>query len=269
MAERAPISLFALTLILCFSARAGAESEAGKPEPEADKAEAPPRPEDDRGWVQWPIDESQRELSEDYPKTRWAALGAFVGSVHRPSGSESIRYRPGVAYGGYLRAEAFPWLAVRLFYRVESIPVDAEPGAFDTDTETHSRYFEQDNIEVVNVGALAEPTWVVHPRFRLRGIIGWSWLGFRAPLPNAPDTDFSGHRSGVETNFSLGAGLSFDIIKNWWDVGINATYGIVGHQSGSAYEPTQIVVDGKVTHLAPLPEFKNPTDILITMGLIL
>ncbi len=250
-------------------AEANKDSTAGEgastPLPEDDST---PLPEDDHGWVQWPFD-SKSEISKDYPKTRWAAVGAFVGWVHRPSGTERIRYRPGVAYGGYLRAEVASWFAVRIFYREERIPVEVSPGGFDYAGVSHDRAFQQENLEVVNLGALAEPMWVVHPRFRLRGIVGWSWMGFRAPIPNAPDTDFGGHRSGVATNFTLGAGLSFDIIKNWWDVGVNASYSIVGNQTGSAFEPTQIVLDGAITHLAPLPEFQNSTDILFTMGLIL
>ncbi len=235
-------------------------------------------PEDDESALAWPFESTSTPLAEDFPPTRWASAGAFVGVTYRPSGSSEITYRPGVAYGGYLRPEIASWMHVRLFYRQESIGVDVEPGGYDVEGIGLGLEFEQPNITLVNLGFRVEPTWVVHPRFRVHAIVGWSWLGFRVPMPTAPgynehedgEDGIGGTRSAVQTEFTFGLGSSLDIIPNWLDVGLDVSYSLPAGQTGSVYEkPLQIVVDGEIAHLKPLPKFKNSMDLIFSIGLIL
>jgi hypothetical protein len=233
--------------------------------------------ENDETWTQPPFESDDEEWDEDFPGARWTGLGAFVGVVHRPSGDDDIRYKPGVAYGGYLRPEITTWLDARIFYRQESIPVELSEGALDYGGESHNLDFHQPNLDVVSAGVRLEPVWVLHPRIRLRGIAGWSWLGFRAEMPEAPgynepedgERGIGGVRSAVETNFIFGAGMSLDLVKNWLDLSVDTTYSITASQTGSAYEPQQIVVDGQITHIAPLPKLQNSTDLIFSIGVIL
>lgn len=252
-----------------------AESKEEPPEDPKERAEIPIEVDD--SWENQPFDTHDGHWNEDFPHNRWAGVGAFVGSVYRPSGSESIRYKAGVAYGGYLRPEITSWLAARLYYRQESIPVVVEQGGFDYGGASYNLDFEQPNIQVVSVGIHLEPVWTIHPRFRLRGIAGWAWMGFRAEMPEAPGYNepidgargIGGARQGVEVDIYFGGGVTFDIIENWLDLSVDATYGFTASQTGSAYEPQQIVVNGQVSHIAPLPEFGNPSDVIFSLGLIL
>src|SRR5690606_21478740 len=140
---------------------------------------------------------------------RWASMGGFVGWVSRPSKSQEIRYRPGLAYGGYIRPEVFEWLGFRAFYREERIPVALEPGAFEVEGETLDFGFSQPDLEIVNLGGRLEPTWVIHPRLRLRGVVGWSWLHMIAPAPTADGFEIKKTtRTAVQTEITLGVGLS-------------------------------------------------------------
>lgn len=208
---------------------------------------------------------------EEAPKQgmRWTVIGPFVGIVGRPSTSEEIQYRSGVAYGGFFRPQLAEWLGIRLFYREERLPVDVAPGAFDVEGEETGLDFEQSPLRVSSLGAQIEPTWVVNPRFRLLGLAGWSWMRFVADMPTAPGFDQRALRAGVGLNWILGAGLAFDVIPNWLDFTVNVSHSFVTGQTGEAFEEVQAVVDGEIVHLAPLPEFKYGNDIIFSLGLIL
>jgi opacity protein-like surface antigen len=210
------------------------------------------------------------ERRKDSPTTiRWSSVGGFVGVVSRPSSSDSFHYKAGVAYGGYFRPEIFSWLGIRLYYRKEFIPVDVEPGAFNFAGLTPDLSFEQPPLNVTSLGFRVEPSWVVHPRFRVLGVLGLSWLRFVAEMPTAPGFDLRADRAGVELNWGVGAGASFDLVENWIELSAVWTYNFVASQSGSAYEPIQGIYQGKKVYLGPLPELKNANDLIFQLGLIL
>ena len=200
---------------------------------------------------------------------RWTAVGPFVGMISRPSKSSNITYQVGSAYGGFFRPQIVPWLGLRLFYREERIPVTVEPGGFDVDGESLNFAFEQPDLKVTSLGAFIEPTWNLHPRFRLTGVLGWSWLRFVAEMPEATGFDLRASRAGVEMNWTLGGGIAFDVIPNWFDFTMTLNHSFITGRSGSAYEPVQAVVDGEIAHLGSLPEFQSATDLLFFFGLIL
>ncbi len=226
--------------------------------------------EDQTDWLKWPFSKRNQEYPRQSEPHRWASLGGFVGWVHRSSGSDAIKYRPGIAWGGYLRPELVSWMGLRLFYREERIPAEVEAGAFDYGDDSYEDEFEQPDLQLLNLGARLEPTLVLHPRVRLRGIAGWSWLWFRAPYPRSDDFELKRtFRQAVQMDFSFGLGASLDIIQNWIDVSIDSTYSLPAGRTGSAYEPAQIVRDGSIRYIAPLPELQNSLDVLISLGVIL
>jgi len=229
--------------------------------------EAPLEEQDD--WLKWPFTRRNQEQERHGPH-RWMSVGGFVGWVHRPSQTSAIRYRPGIAWGGYVRPELASWLGLRLFYREERLPVEVEPGAFDYGDDTYTDDFEQQDLEVLNIGARLEPTLVLHPRVRMRGIFGWSWLWFQVPYPRSETFELKRtYRSAVQMDFTFGAGFSLDIIENWVDISMDASYSVPAGQTGSAYEPSQIVRDGRIRHIGELPRLQNSVDVLISLGVIL
>lgn len=228
---------------------------------------APPPSSDEDGEGPQMLARDFLERGIDYK--RWTTVGPFVGMVSRPSKSSEITYQVGTAYGGFFRPQITPWLGLRLLYREERIPVTVAPGAFDVDGESLGFPLEQPDLKVTSIGVHLEPTWNLHPRFRLTGVLGWSWLRFVAPMPEAPEFDLRASRAGVEMNWTLGAGLAFDVIPHWVDVTMTLNHSFITGRSGSAYEPIQAVVDGEITHLGPLPEFKSATDLIFYFGLIL
>lgn len=226
--------------------------------------------EDQDDWLKWPFSKKNREEEQQAEPHRWASAGGFVGWVHRRGQSDSISYQPGIAWGGYLRPEITPWLGLRLFYREERIPVQVEKGAFDYGDDAYDDDFEQPDMEMLNLGARLEPTWVVHPRVRLRGAVGWSWLWYRVPFPKSDDFELKKtFRSAVQMDFSFGAGMSFDIVKNWIDISLDSSYGVPAGRTGTAYEDAQIVRDGDIHHIAPMPKLQSSLDVLISLGVIL
>lgn len=226
--------------------------------------------ENEKGWLKWPFSKENRARDRRNAPHRWASAGGFIGRVHRTSQSDSISYRPGIAWGGYLRPELTPWLGLRLFYREERIPVQVDKGAFDYGDDTYDDDFEQQDMEMLNLGARLEPTWVVHPRLRLRGVAGWSWLWFRVPFPRSEDFELKRtFRSAVQMDFSFGAGLSFDIVENWIDISLDTSYSVPGGRTGTAYKNAQIIRDGEIHHIAPMPKLESSLDVLISLGVIL
>lgn len=245
-----------------------ARPQKGEPALTDTSAEAPL--EDQEDWLKWPFAKKNQRYPKQSEPHRWASIGGFVGWVHRSSGSDEIRYQPGIAWGGYLRPELVSWMGLRLFYREERIPAEVEMGAFDYGDDSYEDEFEQQDLEILNLGARLEPTLVLHPRVRLRGIVGWSWLWFRAPYPRSDEFELEHtFRQAVQMDFSFGLGASLDIIENWVDISLDSTYSLPAGRTGSAYEPAQIVRDGRIQHMAPLPELQNSIDVLISLGVIL
>jgi hypothetical protein len=148
--------------------------------------------------------------------------------------------------------------------------VSIEPGAFDFEESTFDFDFTQPDLTIVNLGARLEPTWTIHPRFRLRAVVGWSWLRMRAAAPKAEGFEIKKtFRAAVQTEITLGGGLSFDVVQDWLDVGVDIAHGFPNSRGGDAYEDQQVIVDGQIRHIAPLPRLERATDIIFHAGLIL
>lgn len=210
-----------------------------------------------------------KRRQNDKSSIRWSSVGALFGTVVRPSSSPAIRYRPGIVYGGYFRPEIISWLGINLYYRKELIPVELEPGAFNSEDQTPTLDFTQPDLDVTSMGFRIEPAWVIRPRLRILGVVSWSWLRFVAEMPHAPGFDLRADRAAVEMNWGFGGGASLDIVENWIELTVSGTYNFVASQSGDAYEPIQGVYEGKKVQLGPLPRFKNAGEVLVQLGLIL
>lgn len=206
---------------------------------------------------------------EDEGPSRWVEVGILGGGVIRSSSSEEIRYPFGATWGVYARPELASWLGVRLSYRQEKISVAVSEGAFDMPSTSYDFEFEQPALSVISFGARLEPTWVIHPRFRAFGIVGISWMRMRAEAPRAAGFWLEGSRTSTELNLPLGVGAAVELLPNWIQLGLSVTYGFSFDRRGPAWEPLQAIVDGGISYLAPLPEFSNVMDALLTLGVIL
>ncbi|HSC87633.1 MAG TPA: hypothetical protein VLC09_10200 [Polyangiaceae bacterium] len=209
-------------------------------------------------------------VSNDPPRapSRKVELAFLFGSVIRPSGQDAIHYETGYFLGGSARVELAPWMGVRLLYREEHVPVLVQPGGFDYGT-TLPFDFTQPDLEIVTIGMRVEPTWVLHPRFRLFGVLGAGWVRMDAPVPTAPGFQMEGKRSATEVNMPIGVGVAYEILPNWVNCTMSFTYGVAFDQHGRAYEPLQAVVDGKIVYLAPLPVLQSVGDLMFSLGVIL
>ena len=179
------------------------------------------------------------------------------------------RRRPGVAYGGFFRPQITDYLAVRLAYREERIPVDVAPGAYDYEGQSSGLDLSQPNLKVTNIGVRIEPSFHLTKYIHLMGVLSWSWIRIVYPMPFADDFNLRANRSGVELNWGLGGGVSIDLLHNWLNLNISGVYHFVSNQTGLAYEPVQAIVDGKITYFAPMARPKSLTDVLLSIGLIL
>jgi hypothetical protein len=206
------------------------------------------------------------------PTARALDLGAFVGASNRPSEEDSITYGPAVAWGFYARPLLRKWLALRLYYREESIPVTVERGGFDTKTSSFGATdFDQPNLRLRSLGARIEPIWTPAPRLQLMAVIGISWLRFVAPGATS-EGEFelrTADRSAVELDFQGGVGATFELVPDWLVIGAQFMYGIASQRTGTAYENVQAFSGGKRYSMGPLPRFDGVTDLLFSLGVIL
>lgn len=184
-------------------------------------------------------------------------------------GSRSgVSYRPGVAVGGYLRPILTDWLALQLYGRFESIPVDVEPGAFDWGGASLPYAFEQNPLRLTSIGTALEPNYSITRRLRVYGSLGIAWVRFDADAPSAPGFDFHATRTGIELNALFGLGASYDVVEGLVTLHLSMSYGVAFDQRGTAFEPLQVIDGGTMYHLAPLPEFDGMADLLLGVSAV-
>lgn len=217
--------------------------------------------------IETPGEEDRRK--KERPGTRFSEVGALVGMAVRPSSSDRFKYRPGIAYGGFFRPQITEYLAVRLAYREERIPVDAASGAYDYQGQSSGLDLSQPNLKVTNLGLRIEPSLALSKYVHLMGVLSWSWIRIVYPMPEADNFYQRSDRAGVELNWGLGGGISIDLLRNWLNLSLSGTYHFVSNQTGLAYDPVQAIVNGQITYFAPMARPKNLTDVLLTIGLIL
>jgi len=194
---------------------------------------------------------------------RLLEVGPLVGVSARFGSARGIKYRPGVAVGAYLRPVLTDWLNLQLYGRFESIPVDVEAGAFDWDGVSLPYAFEQNPLRLTSIGAALEPSYSFTRRLRIYGSLGAAWVRFDADAPSAPGFEFEATRTGIEVNILFGVGVAYDIVPRFVTLHLSTSYGVAFDQRGTAYEPLQVIEDGAMVHLAPLPEFNGMADLLL------
>gem|GEM_PF-3802726 len=242
------------------------EGELQRDAPEAEEPIDPPRPSREEDGEFPPVFEFAKKAED---RSRWIAAGGFFGVANRSATSRGFQYKPGIARGVYLRPEIRSWLSARVFIRVEDVPVEVEPGAFDTESDAFDFDFHQSNLNAFSMGIRLEPRYRFNEYFSVEGIVHWAWYRFEAKLPRAAGFSMKADRSGSELDWSLGLGVTAELIPSWLELNVSATYGIVSAQTGSAYDTVQVVVDGELAQLAALPKLGAPLDVLLQLGLIL
>lgn len=215
-----------------------------------------------------PADKPRRK--QEKPATRWSEVGAFIGMSYRASSEpEQFKYRPGVAYGGFFRPQITDYLAVGLSYREERITVDAAPGAYDYGGAKQALALHQPALKVTSLSVRIEPSFPVTRYLHVLGLVSWSGVRIVYPMPTADGFEQRADRAGVELNWGLGGGVSVDILHNWVNLSLMGAYHFISNQTGSAYDPIQAIVDGEITHFAPMARPKYLVDVLFSLGLIL
>jgi hypothetical protein len=130
---------------------------------------------------------------------------------------------------------------------------------------------DQPALEVLQIGARLEPTYVLLPTLRLWAGLGVAWGRATA---NEPDTHGAlqdpDERAGVFVEWSGALGATWDVIPTWLALTAEVSGGALSNQSGSMFENRQeIDSGGKLSEIGALPEFKSSVSALIGVGMIL
>lgn len=197
-----------------------------------------------------------------------AEVGAFVGGAYRGSDSSNFSYGVGPSFGAYVRPQLTSWLSARVSYRQEYLPVELARGALDWGGKRFNFDFTQPDLDLIGFGFAFEPEWRPLPRLRLHGIAGLSWMRIVAGAPRAPGFQLDGSRTSNLVAFEWGVGAGYDLIENWLHGSAIFRYGATVEQHGSAYEPLQFLLDGKIAYLAPLAQVPASFDFSIQLGVL-
>jgi hypothetical protein len=222
-------------------------------------------------------DEQQPAPVASEPKvsvSRRLVMSMYFGPVYRSSAEERISYGTSIAWGPSATVLVAPWLRVMGYGRLETIPVDARPGAFDTARTSYpDTTIEQDSLDSVGLGVRAAPSVAINDWLRCMAFVDLAWNRFTAQAPRTTGATEvrSAERAGVGLNYKAGLGVSVEPIGNWMDVSLNASYGFFTSQTGSAFKGVLQGFDqtGYIVHLAPLPRFERSFELLLSAGIIL
>jgi len=207
-------------------------------------------------------------------RSRHVLLGMYFGPFYRSSEEERVSYGTSLAWGPYVGIEIMPWLRVAGYARFEKIPVNAKPGAFDTETDQYpDTSIEQESLDSSGLGIRAAPTWVLNDWLRLSAFADIMWSRFTAspPLTSGATQITSAERAGVGLNYKAGLGVNLEPVRDWLEISLSGSYGAFAGQSGDAFNNVLQGFDqtGNIVHLAPLPKFKRSLDLFLAVGVVL
>ena len=239
-----------------------------KPEAEPSRREAPknlPPPADPRADEQAPrpflakgSDEAERHVE----------VGPDVGLWSRPAKGDGVSYAPGFAWGIHARAELHRYLGFRAYLSNAKHAVDAPRGSLGlSDTQV-----DQPDLEVIQLGARAEPTLMPTPTLRLWAGLGIAWARATAPEPSSSGAVQirSADRSGVLLEYSAALGATWDVVPRWLAATVSASGGLVADQTGDLFQD-RAVGDGAggTTTLGAMPELAGSYAVQLGLGMIL
>ncbi len=251
-----------------------APSEAGEPEPQSGAATGDPGsvPVDAE-----PVSSTSRakvtplgQLVEPEARTRppLVVIGPLLATVFRPSRSDAIRYEPGIAYGAFVMVPITEWLLTRASFRQELIPVSAPAGALGIEGPSRSLALSQPNLSALAFSAEAEGVYRPLSRLFLRAGVGVAWARVVAPPPEAENFYVDAERSLTVSTISLSLGAAYTLIPSWLELGLRVSGGLPFAQTGRMILPLQVVVDGELAHVDPLPEMAGLLDATLELGVV-
>src|SRR4029078_10920365 len=105
--------------------------------------------------------------------------GPDVGIWSRPARGSGVKYSPGFVYGADARVEIFQFLGFRAYANQSRHAVDVGEGELVENTTV-----DQPALEVLQIGARLEPTYLLLPTLRLWAGLGVAWGRATAPEPD-------------------------------------------------------------------------------------
>jgi len=194
-------------------------------------------------------------LGQDDPKGQ-LQIGPDFGLIARPAKDDAagISYGTGIAYGAHAQILTAPWLRFSLYYLRARQPVTMPAGSLLPGTAVEG----DPHLGSYVLGARIQPTLNLGQRLHLWANAGAGWGKVTVPamkLTQGADSMRVGPRDGVLVEIPVGVGGSFDIIRRWLAVSIDATYAFSMKQSGDAYREAQVVdAKGEMLHVGPMPK---------------
>lgn len=237
-----------------------------KDEPRRDEPAPPPPPADPR------MDEQEPRpffgvARGDQPE-RHVEIGPDVGVWSRPAEGNGVSYAPGLAYGAHARVELWRFLGFRVYANQSSHAVDVPRSALGLD----DTQIEQPDLEVFQLGARAEPTYMPMPTLRLWAGLGVAWARATAPEPSSSGATAIHYadRSGVLLEYSAALGATWDFVPRWLAATASVSGGLIRAQTGDLFN-AHTVNDGAggTRRMGGLPEFESSFSALLGVGMIL
>lgn len=240
----------------------GAEENSSKTKEEkkSPETEPPPRP------PAFPQTTSPR-----VPWQRHIEFGGGVAMALRPSSDPSgIRYAPALGVGVHARWNFFDWLRFNIYFVGAVHDVRIPLGALGTPGEvTGDDPGTLPRVDTLAFGARLAPTLPLGDRARSWiGVgIGYGRFGFgKMTIREGQDLTYVVRQRAMSfAEVPVSLGTSVDIIKGWFTIESELTFGIALGQGGTATEDAQTIRAGARQNVGPLPQIDF--SVVHTLGL--
>ncbi|MBI3206069.1 MAG: hypothetical protein HYZ29_31325 [Myxococcales bacterium] len=199
---------------------------------------------------------------------RHLEIGPDFGIWSRPAKGETVEYAPGFAWGAHVRAELLPFLGLRAYFDNSTHAVDVPRGALGLD----GTQIEQPDLQVFQLGARLEPTFMPAPTLRLWAGVGVAWARATAPAPSSTGAMQIRHadRSGVFLEYSGALGATWDFVPRWLAATLSVSGGLLTDPSGDLFDEAPVNDGaGGTAKMGGLPEFSASYVAQLGVGLIL
>lgn len=195
-------------------------------------------------------------------------VGPLLATVWRPSNSDVVSYGPGVGVGAFLMIPLTSWLLTRASFRQEFLSVSAPQGAIGIEGSPRPLDLSQPGLTGLAFSAEVEGVYRPFPRVSLRGGFGIAWARLVAPPPEAKGFYVDSERALAVSTLSLSLGAAYSLIPSWLELGFRVSGGLPFAQNGTFLVPLQVIVDGKIAHVDPLPATAALFDATLELGLV-
>lgn len=209
-------------------------------------------------------------ITEPQPKPKAArvVIGPLLAAVWRPSQSAAVSYGPGVAFGAFTMIPLTSWLLTRVSFRQEFLSVNAPFGSIGIEGSPRPLDLTQPGLSALAFSAEVEGAYRPIQRIALRGGFGIAWARMVAPPPQAENFYVDTERALAVSTVSLSLGAAYSLVPEWLELGFRVSGGLPFAQNGTFLLPLQVVVDGQIAHIDPLPATAALLDATLELGLV-